>query len=317
MDLEYLLLLQRLRELTGGLLDPVMQGISQLAASSLTIAAAAFVFWAVDRSFGSFLMLNYVGSGLLNQTVKLTACVYRPWVRDPRIQPVAAAVGSATGYSFPSGHTQSAAAIYGSIGLWYGRNRRWLRVLMAGMILLTAFSRTYLGVHTPQDVLVSLGLCGGYLWVNGKLLARLERQPGFDLVMAAAGMAAALAAVAWFLLKSYPADYVNGVLLVDPEAMMEDGFKSAGLMFGFYPGWLLERRRLGFSTQKRSAAQFALAGAALVPMLLIYKLLPGVLAGAIGPLWAEFAACALLAFYVAALVPACICLLQRRQSRRG
>src|SRR5699024_5107093 len=120
------------------------------------------------------------------------------------------------------------------------------------------------------------------------------------------GMAAALAAVVWFSCKSYPLDYVDGTLLVDPEAMMEDGFMAAGMVFGFYPGWLIERRWLRFSTAQRSAGQYLLAAAALVPMLLIYKLLPG-------PLCAEFLSCALLAFYVMALVPALICRLQKRQ----
>ena len=185
MDIEYLLLLQRLREAAGGLLTPLMELVSELAASSVTIGAAAFVFWAVDRHFGGFLMLNYVGSSLLNQAVKLTACVYRPWVRDGRVQPVLTALDKATGYSFPSGHTQSAAAIYGSVALWYGKKRPWLAGLMAAMILLTGFSRNYLGVHTPQDVLVSMALCAGYLWLNGKVAALLEKRPGLDAAVAA------------------------------------------------------------------------------------------------------------------------------------
>ena len=248
MDIEYLLLLQRLREAAGAVLTPLMELVSELAASSVTIGAAAFIFWAVDRHFGGFLMLNYVGSSLLTQIAKLTACVYRPWVRDSRVHPVITALDTATGYSFPSGHTQSATAIYGSVGLWYGRKRRWLAVLMVVMVLLTAFSRNYLGVHTPQDVLAGMALTGGYLWLNGKVAARLERQPNFDKTVAAVGMAAALAAVVWFSCKSYPLDYVDSTLLVDPEAMMEDGFMAAGMVFGFYPGWLIERRWLRFST---------------------------------------------------------------------
>ena len=314
MDIEYLLLLQRLREAAGGLLTPLMELVSELAASSVTIGAAAFVFWAVDRHFGGFLMLNYVGSSLLNQAVKLTACVYRPWVRDGRVQPVLTALDKATGYSFPSGHTQSAAAIYGSVALWYGKKRPWLASLMAAMILLTGFSRNYLGVHTPQDVIVSMALCAGYLWLNGKVAALLEKRPGLDAAVAAAGVAFALAAVAWFSCKSYPLDYVDGALLVDPTVMMEDGFMAAGMVFGFYPGWLIERRWLRFTTSPRRRWQYALAAAALVPMLAIYRLLPGALAGLTGPLWAEFISCALLAFYVMALVPALICRIQRRRT---
>ena len=141
----------------------------------------------------------------------------------------------------------------------------------------------------------------------------MERQPGFGLPVAAAGMAFALAAVAWFSLKSYPMDYVDGALLVDPLVMMEDGFMAAGMVFGFYPGWLIERRWLRFSTSRRTAAQYALAAAALVPMLLIYKLLPRLLAALTGPLWAEFISCAFLAFYVMALFPALSCRRPRPQ----
>ena len=87
---------------------------------------------------------------------------------------------------------------------------------------------------------------------------------------------------------------------------------AAGIVFGFFPGWLIERRWLQFSTDHRSAGQFILAALALLPMLLIYKLLPLALTGIMGPLWAAFVSCALLAFYVTALVPALICKLQRK-----
>ena len=130
--------------------------------------------------------------------------------------------------------------------------------------------------------------------------------------VAVIGVVLSLAAVLWFLAKDYPLDYQNGVLLVDPELMMEDGFMSAGMVLGFFPGWLIERRWLRFSTKRHSAGQIVLSLAALVPMLLIYKQMPGLLAGITGPLWACYLSCAFLAFYVTALVPAVLCLLQRR-----
>ena len=152
-------------------------------------------------------------------------------------------------------------AIYRSIGLWYGKNRPWLARLMGAMVLLTAFSRNYLGVHTFQDV------AGQHPAVRGVSVAE---RPSHGAGGAAArpgrgggpagGMAAAVLAVVWFSCKSYPMDYLDGVLLVDPLAMMEDGFMAAGMVFGFYPGWLIERRRLRFSTREHRPWQFALAG---------------------------------------------------------
>ena len=95
---------------------------------------------------------------LVNNVIKLTACIYRPWIRDPRILPPERALKTATGYSFPSGHTQFAASSYGSLAQRYVKERRALCTLCSVMIFLAAFSRNYLGVHTPQDVIVAI-LC--------------------------------------------------------------------------------------------------------------------------------------------------------------
>lgn len=59
-------------------------------------------------------------------------------------------------YSFPSGHTQNVFASFGCLGRW--TKRTWLRVVYALLIVVTAFSRMYLGVHTPLDVGVSFGI---------------------------------------------------------------------------------------------------------------------------------------------------------------
>lgn len=317
MDIEYLLLLQNFRQATGDFFTPLMEVITELAASPVLIGLVAFLYWAVNKPLGSFLMLNYTGSTLLNQTVKLGVCAYRPWVRDSRILPVASAIEDATGYSFPSGHSQSATAYYGSIGLWFGKKHRWVAWVMGALILLTGFSRNYLGVHTPQDVVVGIGLCCLYLFLNAKLMSWLEKNPSKDWIVVCVGSGLALAAVAFFLLKSYPMDYQNGALLVDPAIMMEDGFMAAGMVLGFFPGWLIERRFIQFSTARedRSPAQYLLSVLALGPLLAIYKLLPDLMAPAVGVCWAEFIACALLAFYGMALVPALIRWIQTRRKK--
>lgn len=45
--------------------------------------------------------------------LKVTVCAYRPWVRDARIVPHGNSIITATGYSFPSGHTMNAATVFG------------------------------------------------------------------------------------------------------------------------------------------------------------------------------------------------------------
>ena len=100
-------------------------------------------------------MKSIWGGEVLNCIVKLTVCAYRPWIRSELIEPAGDSKTAATGYSFPSGHTMCATATYGNVFLWQYKKRRWLAILSCIAIILTGFSRNFLGVHTPQDVLVS------------------------------------------------------------------------------------------------------------------------------------------------------------------
>ncbi|MBO5535524.1 MAG: phosphatase PAP2 family protein [Clostridia bacterium] len=68
------------------------------------------------------------------------------------------------GYSYPSGHSVTAATLYGSMAVCARKMMRWISVLCVILILLTGFSRNYLGVHTPQDVLVGLTEGALMLW---------------------------------------------------------------------------------------------------------------------------------------------------------
>ena len=110
MDIEYLLYLQQFRETVGSILTPLMNAVTKLSAGFLPIAMMCMIYWAFDRKAGRKIL-----AGLL----KLTFCVYRPWIRDTRILPYGDSKTAATGYSFPSGHTTRATAMFGGSGLWF------------------------------------------------------------------------------------------------------------------------------------------------------------------------------------------------------
>lgn len=97
--------------------------------------------------------VGFLGT-ILNQFLKLFCRIPRPWVQDPQFTIVEQARAGADGYSFPSGHTQSAVGTYGSIA--YTSRNRWVQVLCVAVAALVVFSRMYLGVHTPMDVGVSV-----------------------------------------------------------------------------------------------------------------------------------------------------------------
>ena len=98
-------------------------------------------------------MVGFVGT-VINQMLKLICRIPRPWVKDPSFTIVESARAEATGYSFPSGHTQNIAGTFGGIARY--SSKRWVRIASVAVIALVAISRMYLGVHTPLDVFVSL-----------------------------------------------------------------------------------------------------------------------------------------------------------------
>ena len=86
MDIEYLLLLQRFRESIHNALTPFMESVSLFAVTYL-IMIPVFVYWAVDKRKGLYTLVSYFLCCGFNAMLKLTACIYRPWIRDARIMP--------------------------------------------------------------------------------------------------------------------------------------------------------------------------------------------------------------------------------------
>lgn len=126
--------------------------ITHLGEETAFLAIALVVFWCVDKNRGYYIMsVGFIGT-IFNQFLKLLCKVPRPWVKDLGFNAVEAAKPEATGYSFPSGHSQSSVGVFGGLALT-GRNKalRWIFIAIA---VIVPFSRLYLGVHTPQDVLV-------------------------------------------------------------------------------------------------------------------------------------------------------------------
>ena len=146
--------LRLLEEIRTGWLNGIMLAITHLGSEIIFLAVALIFFWCVDKTRGYYLMsVGFVGT-ILNQFLKLFCRIPRPWVQDPQFTIVEQARAGADGYSFPSGHTQSAVGTYGSIA--YTSRNRWVQVLCVAVAALVAFSRMYLGVHTPMDVGVSV-----------------------------------------------------------------------------------------------------------------------------------------------------------------
>lgn len=304
MDISYLLWLQEFRYHIHEALTPYMESISLFAISYL-ILVPAFIYWTVNKRKGLFILAALNFTMALNVLVKLTFCVYRPWIRDPHILPAGDSIKTATGYSFPSGHTAIATAVYGGLVVSYWRNKkiRWLLCLCVLAILLTGFSRNYLGVHTPQDVIVGLVLGIFSLWLTRKAFVYMDKHPEQENKLLLGGIIFVILSLVYITYKPYPIDYVEGKLLVDPRRMMNNGYSNMGGLLGFCIARFVERRWIKFSPATMTVKRVIFSLVGLLPLLWMIKSLSGVMVGWLGPHAGRLLAQGIWVFYIVAFYP--------------
>lgn len=306
MDMEFLLILQQFREGAGKVLSEFLTKMTFLGELNTVLVIMAVIYWCVSKDFGTYLLMGWSGNRLVNGVLKVTACAYRPWIRDARIVPYGNSMTTATGYSFPSGHSMNAASAYGGVVVRRDVPRA-LRVILGAVVVLVAFSRCYLGVHTPQDVLVGMAAGMLVMWLTVRLMRWVAEHPQKDLWAAAIGILLAVAVAAYAALKSYPEDYdAAGKLLVDGTKMANDTFKGVGWCMAFLVGWILERRFVNFTTdvprlQKLTRLAGGLLGYYAVSLILV-PLIKGWIPGFAGTL----TSCFFQMFYVSFLFPCCM-----------
>lgn len=154
--LDFIIMIQ---QIDTPMLDSFFRAITSLGDELFYLLLFPFLLWCIDFYLGIrvgiiFLLSVYVNSGL-----KEIFQQPRPFEILPEIQKV-----QASGYGFPSGHAQSSLVVWGSIACW--EKQTWLRTISVLLILLIGFSRIYLGVHFPTDIL------GG--WLSGGLILGLS-----------------------------------------------------------------------------------------------------------------------------------------------
>ena len=250
-DIQYLLFLQGLRGASGGILDEFFNALSKLAVDLLPFLPY-IIFWSVDKKWGYRFMSTLSCGEVINGIIKLTVCAYRPWIRSDLIEPAGDSKVAATGYSFPSGHTMCATTMYGTTFVWQKNKRKAVAILCAVLILLTGFSRNFLGVHTPQDVLVGFLHSSLLIFIIGIVGKKVEGNEKAQDILSIIGIVAVIATLAYIQLKAYPMDYIDGVLLVDPQKMMNDTFKGCGLLLGLSVGSYVERHYIHYEIPEGS-----------------------------------------------------------------
>ena len=233
LDIDCLLALQSFRHKTSGLFDKFFLEVTEFGTSYITGIVCIIVFYGFDSKLGLFLFQTNAFGRLVNGALKLTACIYRPWIRSPKIKPLSSALPAATGYSFPSGHSTNASTVF--LGISYSSLSKkkqniiykLLIILGIAMALLVMFSRVYAGVHTPQDIIVGCLSSIAVIIIVHKVNQYIDSNKKAFVVLLISIVLAVLCVI-YFENKSYPLTYVNGKLLVNPEKMVIDSYSGIG-----------------------------------------------------------------------------------------
>ncbi len=303
MDISILLSLQEFRNGAGGILTDFLSKMSFFGELNSALVMMALIYWCVSKELGSYLLMGWSGNRLVNGALKVTVCAYRPWIRDARILPYGNSISTATGYSFPSGHTMNGATVFGG-GAMRKELPGLLRIVLGLILALIGFSRLFLGVHTPQDVLVGAGAGLLVMWLTLHLMRWVDSHPEKDRLVVCIGAILGIAVALYAAFKSYPADYdAEGKLIVDGAKMANDTFKGVGYCVAFLIGWRLERRYVGFSTEVPTAQKLARAGIGLFGYYAVSLLLVPLLKTWIPGPSGTTISCFVQMFYVAFLFP--------------
>ena len=248
-----------------GLRNPVCDAffstVTHLGEETFFIVFGLIFFWCINKKEGYYLLsIGFIGT-IVNQFLKLWFRVPRPWVKDKDFTIVESARAEATGYSFPSGHTQSSVGVFGGIARF--NKKLWIRIICILACVLVPLSRMYLGVHTPADVLVSVALSLVLIFGLYPLIqkcfdnAKIMRILLVSMVVLSAGL------LAFVLFYNFPSD----VDLENLSSGTKNAYKMLGCTLGIYIAFEIDKSFINFDTSGSLISQILKFVLGLIPLL--------------------------------------------------
>ena len=260
-----------LEGLRNPILDFLFSVITLCGEETVFMAVGMILFWCVDKYQGYYLLsVGFIGT-VTNQFLKMVCRVPRPWVKDPSFTIVESAREAATGYSFPSGHTQTSVGLFGGLAL-ENRNKI-LRTVAIILCVLVPLSRMYLGVHTPLDVLVSTGIALLLIFALSPLFKRAAKSPKvmYAILLSMTGlMVAYLCFICFFRFPEsvYLPENVGNLV-----SAQKNGFTLMGCILGLLVVYTVDLKWMKFDTRATLWGQLIKAAGGLLLVLAAKELL--------------------------------------------
>lgn len=244
--MSFLYFLESIRTPVG---DFLMSNVTRLGEEALFIVLALLFLWCIDKREGYYLLAVGFCGLLFNQFLKIFCRIPRPWVKHPDFTIVEGSATEATGYSFPSGHTQTAVGAYGSVARW--EKKTWLRILLVAVCALVALSRMYLGVHTPLDVGVSILFATFLVFVLYPFFRSLEAHPYRLFYLLGGLLVLAILFVVYVECASFP----ENVDAHNLDSAVKGAYTLLGSLLGFCLIYFLDIRFYHYETKAPLPAQ--------------------------------------------------------------
>lgn len=274
-QIDFLVSLQNIRIAHFEMFNKFFLSITVFGEFWLPTLISAIIYWCFDAKIGTYLFSTFGLNLIFTQLFKMIACVYRPWILSNKVKPVKEAITYALGYSFPSGHSASASAIFGGIGLSY-KKHLFIPATALILFLLVGFSRMWLGVHTPQDVIVGFSIGISLVFVMNFLINWAEKNKNrylYLLLIINIFTFSALFYICYF--NQYPIDYINGKLLVNPANALYASIICYGFAIGLINGCLVTRSLFPFDAKMGSMKSKITRG--FIGAIIIYLILNNLL----------------------------------------
>lgn len=272
-----LLFLQKLREYINGQWNDLFLFITTLGEPIITFLFLGFVYWCVSKKTGLLMAATAGISCVYSHVFKYIFKVPRPWIKDPAIKPLEKALANAGGFSFPSGHSARAGAVWGTFGIGSYKESKNQTLLLTGIFisLAVAFSRLFLGVHSIKDVCIGLLMAYTICLASIFLVAWSEKGKNRDILIS----------VLMIFLCFMP--------------MLKFGcISTVGFGIGVSISWILEKRFLRFHDAANNVERAKRFIAGSIGIMLIQLWLPSFLTVFIPSRYCGFFSQFAMAFYI-------------------
>ena len=236
-----------LEDLRNPIFDFIFSVITLFGEETIFMAVGMIIFWCLNKYDGYYLLCVGFFGTLINQFLKITCRIPRPWVKDPNFTIVESAREASGGYSFPSGHTQVSVGLFG--GIARRSKQKILRGVMIALCVLVPFSRMYLGVHTPWDVAVSVCIALILIFVLHPLFQRAEKDARVMYGILGVLSAIVVAYLLYVSLFPFPESVYLEENIHNLDSARENAYTLLGCMAGLLVLYPVERKWIRFETK--------------------------------------------------------------------